>query len=257
MSVIQYVAAHLLAPIFLAVKFLASFPEAVAFGAGVVSFASPCVLPLIPVYLAYMTGTTYEGLLRQTSRRTTLTHAGFFIFGFSMVFIALGASASALGGALWQYRSWIERCGGAVLVLLGLWMLGVLQAAFLYRDARYHFHDKPAGFLGSVLVGAAFAAGWTPCVGPVLAGILLMASREGSVGRGVLLLAAYSAGFALPLLLCALAVERFSRLLKRVGPYLPALEKATGALLLALGVLLAGGWFSRVSSWTLSWMRFH
>ncbi|MFA6029655.1 MAG: cytochrome c biogenesis CcdA family protein [Elusimicrobiota bacterium] len=225
----------------------------IAFGAGTLSFFSPCVLPLIPVYLAYLTGTTYEGLLRQGSRRTTLVHSGFFILGFSLVFIALGASASAAGGALMAHRAWIERVGGVVLLLLGLWMLGLLKAAFLYRDARFRFQDKPAGFLGSVLVGAAFAAGWTPCVGPVLAGILIMASREGSVGQGVLLLSAYSAGFAVPLLLCALAVERFSRALKRVGPYLPAVEKATGVLLAALGLLLAAGWFGRFTSWALSY----
>ncbi|HAH04928.1 MAG TPA: cytochrome C biogenesis protein [Elusimicrobia bacterium] len=225
-----------------------------AFLAGLASFLSPCVLPLVPVYLAYLAGTDFEGLRTQTPRRLVLLHAGFFILGFSLVFIALGASASALGAALWDYRVWLERAGGVVLVLLGLWMLGLFKAAFLYRDARFRFHDKPAGLAGSVLVGAAFAAGWTPCVGPILASILMMASQEGSVSRGVLLLAVYSAGFALPLLACALALDRAMKLLKRVNPYLPAIERVVGGVIVALGALLAAGKYSQISAWVMAKM---
>lgn len=228
-----------------------------AFLAGLASFLSPCVLPLIPVYLAYLAGTTCEGLLSGGSKRVVLLHAFLFILGFSLVFIALGASASALGSALWRYRVWVERAGGLAMILLGLWMIGALKAAFLYREARWRFHEKPAGFLGSIVVGAAFAAGWTPCVGPVLATILMLASREGSVLKGMFLLGVYSAGFALPLLACALAVDKALPLLKRLTPALPAIERATGAVIAVLGVLLAGGWFSRASAWVLSWMKFH
>ncbi|MFH1723960.1 MAG: cytochrome c biogenesis protein CcdA [Elusimicrobiota bacterium] len=224
----------------------------IAFAAGGLSFLSPCVLPLIPIYLAYLSGTTFDELAAGAPRRTTLLHAALFIAGFSLVFIAMGASASAMGGLLFAYRAWIERIGGAVLVLLGLWMAGLLKVGFLYKEARYHFQRKPAGLIGSVLVGAAFAAGWTPCVGPVLAGILLLASRTGSVAQGVLLLGVYSLGFAVPLLLCALAVERSALLLNRIKPALPAIERATGALLACLGVLLAAGWYGRVSGWTLA-----
>ncbi|MEK7656427.1 MAG: cytochrome c biogenesis protein CcdA [Elusimicrobiota bacterium] len=233
----------------------------IAFLAGLASFLSPCVLPLIPVYLAYLTGTTYDQLVETAPRARTLAHSAFFILGFSLVFILLGASASVAGDALQRHGIWIERAGGAFLILLGLWMSGLFRAgvfdrlgltAVLYKDARWHFQDKPAGFLGSVLVGAAFAAGWTPCVGPVLAGILLLASRSGSVGQGVLLLCAYSAGFALPLLLCALAVDRFAKVLSRIKPWLPVLEKATGAALALVGLALAMGSFSRASTWALS-----
>lgn len=200
-------------------------------------------------------------MVAQAPRGKTLAHSTFFILGFSLVFILLGASASAAGDALSRHGIWIERAGGSFLILLGLWMSGVFRAgvfdrlglsALLYKDARWHFQDKPAGLLGSALVGAAFAAGWTPCVGPVLAGILLLASRSGSVGRGVLLLCAYSAGFALPLLLCALAVDRFARVLARVKPWLPSIEKATGAVLALIGLALALGRFSRASTWALS-----
>ncbi|HVE13984.1 MAG TPA: cytochrome c biogenesis CcdA family protein, partial [Elusimicrobiota bacterium] len=192
------------------------------------------------------------GLQEAGSRRLVLAHAACFIAGFSLVFIALGASASLLGSLLFRYRSVIERLGGLVLSVLGLWMLGAFQATFLYKDARFHFREKPAGYAGSAVVGAAFAAGWTPCVGPALASILLLASQEGSVTKGVALLAVYSAGFALPLLLCAVAMERATRVLNRIKPALPAIERATGALILLLGLAMAAGWYSRVSAWTLA-----
>jgi cytochrome c-type biogenesis protein len=168
------------------------------------------------------------------------------------VFIAMGAAASALAPG----RALIETLGGLVLVFLGLWMLGAFKASFLYRDARFHLRDKPAGFFGSFLVGAAFGAGWTPCVGPILAGILVLASREGSVGRGVLLLTAYSAGFAVPLLACAAAVESGTRLLKRVNKYLPWIEKGTGVLLVLLGVLLAARMYGVFAARLMSALRF-
>ncbi|MFA6091525.1 MAG: cytochrome c biogenesis protein CcdA [Elusimicrobiota bacterium] len=225
---------------------------AIAFGAGLASFLSPCVLPIIPLYLAYLCGTSYQNLLAQTDKRTTLLHSFCFVLGFSLVFIALGASASALGAGLLQWRGVVERIGGLVLILLGLWMVGLLKAGFLYHEARFHFHDKPVGFAGSVIVGAAFAAGWTPCVGPVLAGILIMASREDSVLKGVLLLTAYSAGFALPFLACALAIDRATQLIRKLSPYLSKLEKFVGGLLVLMGCMLAAGRFGQFSSWMFS-----
>jgi cytochrome c-type biogenesis protein len=224
-----------------------------AFAAGIASFLSPCVLPLIPVYLAFLTGTSFSDLQSGGNRRLTILHALCFIAGFSAVFILLGASASAIGGALFDYRDWIERIGGLALVVFGLWMVGVFKVGFLYKEARFHYQEKPAGFFGSALVGSAFAAGWTPCVGPILAGALLLASRSGSVAKGVALLAVYSAGFAIPLLACAFAVERMLPLLNRIKPQLPKIEKATGVCLILVGVALAGGWFSRLSTWTLSY----
>lgn len=223
---------------------------AAAFGAGVISFLSPCVLPLVPVYLAYLTGTSYTEAGKNPKWRT-ISHALAFIAGFSLVFIAFGASATAAGRLLFDYRDVIEKIGGAFLLVLGLWMTGLLKIGFLYKDLRVHLQEKPTGYAGSVLVGAAFAAGWTPCVGPVLGAVLLMASRGESVGYGVALLAAYSLGLAIPLLLCSLALDKSMALIRRMGPTLPIIERATGVLLLLMGGLLLSGRFSRIISWLL------
>lgn len=225
---------------------------ALAFAAGLASFLSPCVLPLIPVYLAFLTGSSFAELTTKTPRRVVLTNALAFTGGFSLVFIAMGASASALGAALVEYRVWIERLGGLALAVFGLWQLGVLRADFLYKEARFHFKEKPAGLAGSILVGGAFAAGWTPCVGPQLGTALSLASLSGSVAKGVFLLAAYSAGFAVPLLLCAVAVERAVKVLNRIKPWLPVIERVTGALLLSLGLVMAFGYYGRFSTGILS-----
>ncbi|MFA5139730.1 MAG: cytochrome c biogenesis protein CcdA [Elusimicrobiota bacterium] len=219
----------------------------IAFLAGFASFISPCVLPLVPVYLTYITGATLEELQSSTPRRTVLAHAGCFIAGFTLVFMGLGASASALGGLLRSSQALMEAVGGLVLIVFGLWMTGLLKLAFLYKQAKFQFRNKPAGFAGSVLVGAAFAVGWTPCVGPVLASILVLAGREGETLKGAALLAAYSAGMALPFLLCAVAVDQMRTLLKRVGPALPVVEKTMGVLLVLIGILLATGRFGRLS----------
>lgn len=230
-----------------------------AFLAGLASFLSPCVLPLIPVYLAFLAGVSIQDLAAGARRGRVMANAAFFVLGFSAVFVSLGASASLLGQWLEASRAWIERVGGAVLVLFGLWMLGVLRIGALQKDARVHLREKPAGLAGSALVGAAFAAGWTPCVGPVLSAILVLAGRSGSVAQGTGLLAAYSLGFALPLLACALAAERALGALNRVKPYLPAVERATGAVLVLLGLVLMSGWYSRLATWPLSyfpgWVR--
>ena len=232
-----------------------------AFLAGLASFLSPCVLPMVPVYLASLAGTSFDELTTKTPRRLVLINAAFFILGFSVVFIALGASASYVGRLLFAYRGIIERIGGAVLILFGLWMLGAFKFAFLYKDARIHFDKKPAGYLGSVLIGAAFAAGWTPCVGPQLGAILALAARSGSVSTGVLLLSFYSLGLALPLFLCALALDRAIPMLNRIKPWLNTIEKGAGLLILALGVAMAAGLFSRLATWPLSffpgWTKFY
>ncbi len=204
------------------------------------------------MYLAFLTGSSFAELTTTTPRRVVLMNALAFTAGFSLVFIAMGASASALGANLMAHRVVLERAGGAVLAVFGLWQLGVLKADFLYKEARIHFQEKPAGLAGSVLVGGAFAAGWTPCVGPQLGAALSLASLSGSVGRGVVLLAVYSLGFAVPLLLCAVAVERAVKVLNRIKPWLPVFERATGALLLVLGATLAAGWYGRLSTGVLS-----
>lgn len=220
---------------------------AIAFAGGVLSFLSPCVLPLVPSYLGFITGFTADEMARR--RRLALVHAALFVVGFSLVFVLLGASATALGTALKVYRDWIQRIGGALIVLFGLYCLGLLRLDFLGRERRLHLEQKPLGFLGSVLVGIAFGAGWSPCIGPILGGILSLAATEADLGRGLSLLMAYSAGLAVPFLAAALAVERFLQWFQRFRRHLHLVQRASGALLLAVGVLIMTGQFTRLAGW--------
>lgn len=222
---------------------------AVAFGAGILSFLSPCVLPLVPSYLSFVTGMTLEDLQEGVDRGTALTHSLLFVAGFSAVFILLGASASFLGQFFRQYELWIARIGGVVIVLLGLHLVGVLRIAPLMREKRVQVHDKPAGYMGTVGVGMAFGAGWTPCIGPVLGGILTFAASSEHFWSGVGLLAVYSAGLAVPFLLTAVALERFLETFARFRRFLPTVQKASGVLLIGLGILLLTGTFTVLSSY--------
>ena len=148
----------------------------VAFSAGLLSFLSPCVLPLVPSYITFITGLGLEDVAR--ARRTTLVHAVLFVLGFSFIFVALGAGATAFGQLMLAYRSWIARAGGVLMIVMGLWMLGVLRVDALQRERRVHISDKPIGYLGTVVVGIAFGAGWTPCLGPTLGAILILAANH-------------------------------------------------------------------------------
>jgi cytochrome c-type biogenesis protein len=160
----------------------------VAFSAGLLSFLSPCVLPLVPSYLTFITGLGLEDVTR--SRRTTVTHALLFVLGFSLIFVAMGAGATAFGQLMLAYRTWIARIGGVLMVLMGLWMLGVFQFGALQRERRIHLSDKPLGYLGTIVVGIAFGAGWTPCLGPTLGAILLLAATESELSKGIVMLSA-------------------------------------------------------------------
>ncbi len=220
---------------------------AVAFLAGLLSFLSPCVLPLVPSYIGFVTGMSLDEV--QVRRRAALGHALLFVFGFSLVFVILGASATALGRALLYYQVWLERVGGALIVLFGLYCLGAFRLSALTRERRLHFRDKPLGYLGSVLVGMAFGAGWTPCIGPVLGAILGLAATTGDVQRGMLLLAAYSAGLAVPFLLAAAAIERFLDWFQRFRRYLPWVMRVSGVLLVVVGGLMVTGEFTRLAGW--------
>lgn len=222
---------------------------AVAFGAGILSFLSPCVLPLVPSYLSFVTGMTLEDLQEGVDRRTALTHSLLFVAGFSVVFVLLGASASFLGQFFRQYEMWIARLGGVVIIVLGLHLVGVLRIAPLMREKRMQVHDKPAGYMGTVGVGMAFGAGWTPCIGPVLGGILTFAASSDQFWTGVGLLVVYSAGLAIPFLLSALALERFLETFARFRRFLPTVQKASGLLLVGLGILLLTGTFTVLSSY--------
>lgn len=220
---------------------------AVALVAGLLSFLSPCVLPLVPSYLGFLTGMTAGEM--HDRRRYALLHAFVFVLGFTLIFLLLGAGASALGRGLKLHHEWIERGGGALIIVFGIITLGVFNIPLLHLDTRVHLDRKPLGFLGSFLVGMAFGAGWTPCIGPVLGGILSLASVQDSLSRGLLLLGAYSAGLAVPFLLAAWALEGFLEWFQRFRRWLPWVQRVSGALLILAGILLVTGEFTRMSGW--------
>jgi cytochrome c-type biogenesis protein len=218
-----------------------------AFAAGFLSFLSPCVLPLIPSYVGFLTGLSVEEL--QVRRGVALLHAVWFILGFSLIFVALGATASAFGLLLLRYQVWLGRVGGVLVVLFGLYLLGVLRPAFLMRERRVQLAHKPAGLVGSAIVGVTFGAAWTPCIGPILGAILTLAATEASVGRGAVLLAVYALGLALPFLFTALALDRFLVWFQRFRPYIVWVDRIAGALLVLLGLLLVTDRFTLLASW--------
>jgi cytochrome c-type biogenesis protein len=219
----------------------------VAFAAGLLSFLSPCVLPLVPSYIGFLTGMSLPEM--STRRRLALVHALLFVLGFSLVFVLLGASATALGRALNYYQIWLQRIGGVLIIGFGLVCLGVVKVGFLSQERRLQVEQKPVGYLGSALVGMAFGAGWTPCIGPVLGAILGLAATAQDLSRGMLLLAAYSAGLAVPFLVAALALEAFLDWFQRFRRYLPWVMRVSGLLLVFVGALMVTGEFTRLAGW--------
>ena len=223
-----------------------------AFSAGLLSFVSPCVLPLVPSYVSYITGLSIEQLTdaseRSRFRKAIIINSLLFIAGFSSVFVAFGASASFLGQVLFAYQEHLRRFGGIVVILFGLYLLGILNLNFLKMEHRYQFRNRPAGLLGSFLIGIAFAAGWTPCVGPVLGTILLYASTTESMMSGVVMLTFYSLGLALPLFLTALGVDRFLSYFKEVRSYLWGVSTVSGVLLIIVGVMIYGNSLTMITS---------
>ncbi len=220
----------------------------VAFLAGVLSFLSPCVLPLVPSYVSFISGLSMEEMGER--RWTAFTHALFFVTGFTIIFMALGATATALGRFLQYNQVWLERVGGLLIVLFGLYLLGVFNWGALARERRVHLQDKPVGYLGSLLVGLAFGAGWTPCIGPILGSILAYTSAQTTnLTQGLLLLLTYSLGLAIPFLVAALAVERFVGWFKKYRRFMPFATKLTGGILVAVGLLLVAGYFSILANW--------
>jgi len=220
---------------------------ALAFLAGLLSFLSPCVLPLVPSYVGFLTGLSADEL--EVRRGTALLHALAFVAGFSAIFIGLGASASVLGVLLLHWQVWIGRIGGVVIILFGLYLLRVIQPAFLTRELRLQLANKPLGYVGSGFVGVTFGAAWTPCIGPILGAILTLAAAQGSVGHGASLLTAYSLGLAVPFLLTALALDRFLLWFQRFRPYIVWVERIAGILLIILGLLLVTDRFTLIASW--------
>jgi cytochrome c-type biogenesis protein len=221
----------------------------IALLAGVLSFLSPCVLPLVPSYLAFVTGMNLDEIQESRDRAHVLTHSVLFVSGFTVVFVLLGASASFLGQAVRAYEVWFARLGGLLIVVLGLHLLGVFRITALMRERRIQLSDKPEGYVGTVAVGAAFAAGWTPCIGPVLGGIMTLAAARETVWSGMGLLLVYSLGLAIPFLLAALALDRFLTASRRFRGWIPWMERAAGALLIGLGLLLLTGSFTMLTGW--------
>ncbi|HEU4570568.1 MAG TPA: cytochrome c biogenesis CcdA family protein [Gemmatimonadales bacterium] len=224
-----------------------SLGVAVAFLAGVLSFLSPCVLPLVPSYLGFITGMTASEMTGR--RRLAMVQATLFVLGFSVIFLLLGAGATALGGALRSHKDLVGRLGGVLILFFGLVTMGVVKIQALQMEARVHLQERPLGALGPFLVGMAFGAGWTPCIGPVLGGILSLAGTQDTMGRGLVLLGAYSAGLAIPFLVAAWAVESFFDWFQRFRRYLPWVQRVAGVLLVIVGILLITGEFTRLAGY--------
>jgi cytochrome c-type biogenesis protein len=225
----------------------------VAFLAGTFSLLSPCVLPLFPSYLSFITGMSVEELSGAQSKtlKPILQNSLLFVFGFSLVFIAMGASAGFLGGALLKYRDLLQLLGGILVIFFGLYILGVIKWNLLGRYVQINILSRPLGLFGSVLIGAAFALGWTPCVGPILGSILALAASSGEANSGVALLASYSLGLAVPFLLSSFVIQQFSSLLKRFRRSLHVVHVCAGVLLVIAGILLVTGYMSILNQYAL------
>jgi cytochrome c-type biogenesis protein len=226
----------------------------VAFSAGLFSFLSPCVLPLFPSYLSFITGMSVDRLTTDASgvRSMVLLHSIAFIAGFTTVFVSLGASFSAAGQFLFEYRDWIRIAGGALIIVFGLYIAGILRVGVFSRTKQLQVRSKPAGFLGSYLVGLTFAIGWTPCVGPILGSILTLASNDKTVQQGIALLFGYSAGLGVPFLLSSLALSGFLKFFKKYRPFIPTVERVAGVLLVAVGLLVVTNYYIVLNSWAVS-----
>jgi len=219
----------------------------VAFGAGLLSFLSPCVLPLIPSYVTFITGLSFDDV---TSRkRVALVHGLLFVLGFSLIFLALGATATAIGRVMFSQRDLITKVGGGIIIVFGLYLVGILNIGFFTQERRVHLADKPVGYLGTVLVGVAFGAGWTPCIGPILGSILIYASSEADLPKGLALLTAYSLGLAIPFILSALAVDRFMSFFQKFKKQMLWMQRAAGALMIVVGILMITNQFTIFASW--------
>ena len=216
-----------------------------AFAAGFLSFVSPCVLPLIPGYISFVSGISVDEMRGDTAPATSrvqvfLTSLA-FVIGFSIVFVALGASATAIGKFMFAKLPLLSKIAGVILIIFGLHTMGVFRLAFLETEKRVHSQRKPAGPLGAMLVGVAFAFGWTPCIGPILGGILAIAGSKNTVTEGITLLAVYSLGLGIPFLLTSLAINQFFTAAKRIRKHYHTIEVASGVLLIAIGVLIVTG----------------
>jgi len=220
----------------------------IAFSAGLLSFVSPCVLPLIPSYLTYMTGVSFHDLTAQDSmakvRWATFRHSLAFVLGFTLVFTLMGASATSIGNLIAKHQELILRVGGGIIILLGIHFLGIIQFKFLEKNKQLQIRRKRIGLFGSFLTGITFAAGWTPCIGPILASILLYASSTGSVSKGIILLAFYSLGLAIPFIFAGLAINTFLGASGWIKRHLRVINIISGSLLIIVGAAMIMGGFN-------------
>jgi cytochrome c-type biogenesis protein len=239
-----------------------------AFVAGVVSFISPCVLPLIPGYLSFISGVSLEEMrgmpvaagagggtatvatgVTDAAKRQVIITSLFFILGFSMVFVALGASASVLGQFLMERLTILGKIAGVLLIIFGLHTMGVFKISWLLQEKRVHVQSKPAGMIGAMVVGISFAFGWTPCIGPILSAILLVAAQQESINQGVVLLSVYSLGLAIPFLLTAIAINQFFVAFKKIRRHYHTIEIVSGLLMIIIGVLIFTNRFTIIAQW--------
>lgn len=226
-----------------------------AFVGGLLSFASPCVLPLVPPYLCYLAGVSMDQFRNEeiapgAASRVFLSALA-FVIGFSIIFVSFGATATFLGQIVQDYLDWLSAIAGILIIVMGLHFLGVFRIGLLYREARVDVAHKPAGLLGAFMMGLAFAFGWTPCVGPVLAAILFTAGGQETLGQGVQLLSAYSVGIGVPFLIAAAFAKPFMNFMARFRQHIGKIEKAMGALLVVTGILFLTGGMNKIAFWML------
>ena len=229
-----------------------------AFTAGFLSFLSPCVLPLIPSYVGYMTGMSLQELTSEERRsealKATIVNSLLFVLGFSLVFVALGATATAVGGALNKYQNLLRWVGGLIVIVLGIHFTGLVNIRFLQIEKRIHLRRRPLGYVGSLLIGMAFAAGWTPCIGPILGSILLVAATQADVVKGVALLGLYSLGFGLPFFLAAVGLNKFLTSYKRFSVHMPKVIVASGVILIFIGLLIITNNLTMIGLYLTDWL---
>lgn len=228
---------------------LISFP--LAFAAGVVSFLSPCILPVVPSYVAFVSGLTLGELSGDSvphARRTAVLNSVLFVVGFTLVFMTLGTAATATGAIIARALPWINRAGGFVVILFGLYLIGLLRLPALARELRVHMESRPTGFFGSLLVGVAFGAGWTPCIGPILGSILLYASLESTMMHGIMLLATYSLGLGIPFVAASAGFNWFLAGSGWAKAWMVPLQRAAGTLLVVIGLLMVTGRFASMTA---------
>lgn len=229
-----------------------------AFLFGLLSFISPCVLPIIPGYVSFISGYSLDELqgTNRSAARAVLINSLVFISGFTLIFVLMGAAATSIGKLLNENLELISKIAGSVIIIFGLHMIGIFKIGFLNYEKRFHLQEKKLGLFGSFTIGAAFAFGWTPCIGPVLAGILAIASQQDTVMKGILLLFVYSLGLGIPFFLTALSINKFFNVFNRIKKYFHAIEVAGGVMLIAVGILMITNYLTIIASYFARWFPF-